>query len=333
MNTQRGFLLLLVTALLFIAGLMLKPFLGYLLAALILAFILTPLQDRLSSYFGDSISALGIIIIVLISSTVPFIIVISAVAGDAQDVASEIDENRLIDIDVVEEEIESYTGRDINLETEIRDVLNSFVSLTIGSLSNLLNIISSIAIGASIMVFALYYLLRDGKEFHSYIKETIPLPPDITNGLAEKTQKTTWAVIKGHILVAVVQGVIAGIGLWLTGVPNFAFWTFAMILLAFIPIVGAFIVWGPASIYLMIIGRPTAGIILFLYGTIVVGLTDNFMRPLLVDKSAELHPAIILIGVIGGVYVFGGVGLFIGPILFGILKSVLEVFRKNYERL
>ena len=70
-----------------------------------------------------------------------------------------------------------------------------------------------------------------------------------------------------------------------------------------------------------------------MYGSIVVGLTDNFLRPLLVDKSAELHPAIILIGVIGGVYVFGAVGLFIGPVLFGILKSVLEVFKKNYDTL
>lgn len=312
---------------------MLRPFLGYLLGAVILAFILTPLQSRLSKFIGSSISALGLILLVLLASTVPFAIVISAVAGDARDVAGDIDENRLVDIDDLEDEIERYTGRSIDLEPEIREAFNNFVSLTVGSVSNLLNVLSSIAIGASVMLFALYYLLKDGKDFTRYIKDTVPLPEDITDRLMQKTQKTTWAVIKGHILVAIAQGLIAGVGLWLTGVPNFAFWTFAMILLAFIPIVGAFLVWGPASLYLVSIGQTTAGIILFLYGAIVVGLTDNFLRPLLVDNSAELHPAVILIGVIGGVYVFGAVGLFIGPIIFGVLKAVLEVFKKNYEAL
>jgi predicted PurR-regulated permease PerM len=333
MNTQRGFLLFLVTALLFIAGLMLKPFLGYLLGAVILAFILMPLQDKLSKHTGGSISALSLIILVLMASTVPFAVVISAVAGDARDVAGEIGENRFIDLEEIEEEILDYTGQEVNLESEIRQAINRFVSLTIGSLSGLLNIMSKIAVGFSVMMFALYYLLKDGRDFQTYVKNTLPLPEDITNRLAAKTRKTTWAVIKGHILVAIAQGLIAGLGLWLTGVPNFAFWTFAMILLSFIPIIGAFLVWGPAAIYLALIGRPMAGAVLFLYGSIVVGMTDNFLRPILVDKSAELHPAVILIGVIGGVYVFGAVGLFIGPVIFGILKAVLEVFKKNYETL
>jgi predicted PurR-regulated permease PerM len=106
-----------------------------------------------------------------------------------------------------------------------------------------------------------------------------------------------------------------------------------MILLAFIPLVGAFLVWGPAGGYLIFTGRPAPGIFLLIWGAVVVGLTDNFLRPLLVDREAELHPAVILIGVLGGLTVFGAAGIFMGPIALGVLKSVLEVFRNNYDEL
>jgi predicted PurR-regulated permease PerM len=333
MNTQRGFLLLLVASLLFIAGLMLKPFLGYLLGALILAFVLMPLHDRLKEYIGPRLSAFSLIIFTFIVTTVPFILIFNAVSGDATDVINQISDNPLVNLDQVEQLIQQHTGQEVDLNAEVREVLSQFVSLTIGSFSELLNLLSRFAIGASVMLFALFYLLKDGKEFVSYLKSLAPLPKDIMDRLGSKTYNTTWAVLKGHILVAIAQGLIAGIGLWLTGVPNFAFWTFVMILLAFIPIIGAFVVWGPASLYLVTINRPIAGMVLFTYGAIVVGLTDNFLRPLLVDKSAELHPGIILIGVIGGVYVFGATGLFIGPIVFGVLKAVLEVFKNNYDTL
>ncbi|MFB6100169.1 MAG: AI-2E family transporter [Candidatus Nanohalobium sp.] len=333
MNSQRGFLLILVTSLLFVAGLMLKPFLGYILGALLLAFILMPLQDRLSNLIGDKLSALTLIVLTFVAVSVPFALIFGAVANDAQDVIGEVNQTQLFDIQKAEQIIMEYTGQQVNLEQEIREVLNQFVSTTLGGVSEFLNVLTGIAIGFSVMLFLLYYLLKDGKEFTGYLKGIIPLPEDIVNRLHRKTYQTTWAVIKGHILVAVIQGLIAGVGLWFTGVPNFAFWTFVMILLAFIPIIGAFMVWGPASIYLLAINRPIAAIVLAVYGSIVVGLTDNFLRPLLVDRSGDLHPAVILIGVIGGVYVFGAAGLFIGPVVFGVLKAVLEVFKSNYQDL
>jgi predicted PurR-regulated permease PerM len=333
MNSQRGFLLLLVTSLLFVAGLMLKPFLGYLLGALILAFVLMPLQDRLKEHIGPRLSAFTLILLTFAVTTVPFLLIFNAVAGDAADVINEISSNPLVDLDRIEQLIQQHTGQEIDLNAEVREVLNRFVSLTIGSFSKILNLLSSLAIGFSVMLFVLFYLLKDGREFASYLKDLAPLPKDIMDRLEQKTYRTTWAVLKGHILVAITQGLVAGVGLWLTGVPNFAFWTFVMILLAFIPIIGAFVVWGPASLYLVSINRPMAGITLFIYGAIVVSLTDNFLRPLLVDNSADLHPGVILIGVIGGVYVFGATGLFIGPIIFGVLKAVLEVFKNNYDTL
>ena len=312
---------------------MLKPFLGYILGALLLAFILMPLQERLSKFTGEKISALLLIVLTFVAVSIPFGLIFGAVAGDAQDVISDIGQTDFVDIDRIESYVQQYTGQEVDIDSEVREAVRRFVSTTLGGFSQFLNFLTNIAIGFSVMLFALYYLLKDGKDLSEYIEDLLPLPDDIVNTLHEKTYRTTWAVIKGHIFVAIVQGLVAGVGLWLTGVPNYFFWTFVMILLAFIPIVGAFLVWGPASLYLLLINRPLAGLILLIYGSVVVGLTDNFLRPLLVEGGADLHPAVILIGVIGGVYVFGAAGLFIGPVVFGILKAVLEVFRNNYYEL
>jgi predicted PurR-regulated permease PerM len=333
MNSQRGFLLVLVTTLLVLAGLMLKPFLGYILGALLLAFMLMPLQERLSNFTGQRISALLLIVLTFVAVSIPFGLIFGAVAGDAQDVISDIGDTDLVDIDEIEAYVLEYTGQEVDIDSEIQDAVRTFLSTTLGGFSEFLNFLTNVAIGFSVMLFALYYLLKDGKDLSTYIEDLVPLPDDIIDTLHEKTYRTTWAVIKGHIFVAIIQGLVAGVGLWLTGVPNYFFWTFVMILLAFIPIVGAFLVWGPASLYLLLIDKPVAAFILFVYGSIVVGLTDNFLRPLLVEGGADLHPAVILIGVIGGVYVFGAAGLFIGPVVFGILKAVLEVFRNNYYEL
>jgi predicted PurR-regulated permease PerM len=183
------------------------------------------------------------------------------------------------------------------------------------------------------MVFLMYYFLTDGGKLVSFIRDTAPLPEDIQQQLYEEVNMTTWAVIKGHVLVAVVQGLLAGLGLALTGVPNYIFWTSVMIILAFIPIIGTFMVWGPAAAYLFLIDEPLMAVLLALYGLTVVALSDNFLRPFAVDRGTNLHPAVILIGVIGGVYLFGASGLFLGPIMLGIFKSVLLVFKNSYKDL
>lgn len=333
MKSQKGFLIILVASLIFLSGLMLKPFLGWILGALLLAFILTPLQRRLSGYIGSRASAFSLILLSIILFTVPFALIFGAVAPDARDAIGDINTTSIIETESVERIIMDKTGQEVDVDSQVQDALSNFVNTTIGSASKALGFLTSLAIGISIMLFLLYYLLKDGRKFTEYIKDTVPLPYPVLEKLERKTHIMTWAVIKGHILVAVIQGLIAGVGLWMTGIPNYIFWTFVMILLAFIPIIGAFLVWGPAGIYLFMIDRPIAGIILLGYGAVVVSFTDNFLRPILVDRGADIHPAVVLIGVLGGVYVFGAAGLFIGPIVFGVLKATTEVFKEHYSEL
>jgi predicted PurR-regulated permease PerM len=333
MNLQKGFILFLIALLGVLSFMMLKPFIGYVMFAIILAFLLKPLQRRLSNHLRSGISASLLMVLSIFIAILPLAIASALVVQDASDLSADLNRSELINTTELEIQIEQYTGREINIEQTVDNVVNSFISTTFGRFSKVVNFVAELAIGVTLMLFLIYYLLKDGDKLVTWIKEVTPLPRDIQDALYERINKSTWAVIKGHVAVAVVQGLIAGIGLAVTGVPNYIFWTFMMIILGFIPIIGTIVIWAPAAVYLVLMGQINAGILLMLYGLVVVGLTDNIMRPLVVDKGADLHPAVIIIGVIGGVYLFGAPGLFVGPIVLGIFKSVLLVFKSNYQQL
>lgn len=330
MELENVFLGGLSILLLFISFLMASPFLGYLIAALIISFILYPLQVRLRTYIGPNFSS-GLLIIIFIGLILtPFVLGLNAVIGDASEIVNNIDRMETIDFTDIEEFITGYTGQEIDIKSELKDTLRSFTSIAVGGFSQIINVISGIVIGGLISIFAIFYILRDGEKLMKWLKDITPVEKELQDELYSKASLMTWSVLKGHVLVAIVTGFIGGLGLYATGIPNVAFWTFIMILLSFIPIIGAFLVWAPASAYLVLIDRPLAALFLFMYGLIIVSLSDNILRPYLVDKRADIHPAAILLGVIGGVYVFGAVGLFIGPVIFGFTKTVVEVLMANY---
>ena len=151
--------------------------------------------------------------------------------------------------------------------------------------------------------------------------------------LFERIDRTIWDVVIGHISVALIQSPIAGAGLYVAGIPNVVFRTFVMAVLALLPLIGAFLVWGPAAVYLVLIGDVTTGVLLAVYGIAVVSMVDNYARPIVIDQRATLNPGVILVGVFGGVYTIGFTGLFVGPIVLGVFAATLQTFKREYDRL
>jgi len=333
MNEQRGLILVLIGLLSAVTFMMVEPLLGYFLGAIILGFMMQPMQKKLRRVVGDRISAFLLVIFGILVVVLPILGIGTAVIEDAGNLAEDLEESEAINTTQIEQRLAEYTGQNFDIETSLDSFVSTFTNTTLGGFSQIVTTLTEIAIGVTLLIFLLYYLLKDGEKFVKWLRDTTPLPSDIQNQLYARVNKTTWAVIKGHVLVAVVQGLIAGLGLAITGVPNYAFWTFIMVILGFIPIIGTVVVWLPAAAYLFAIDRSAAAIFLFLYGMVIVGLTDNILRPIAVDRGSNLHPAVIIIGVIGGVYIFGAAGLFIGPIILGIFKAVLLVFKNNYEDL
>lgn len=330
MDSQKIFLVLVAGLLGIIIWFMLQPFLPYILSAMVLAFLLHPIHERLRNYVPPSISAFSLLVFTILLAIVPLVLVTGAVVDDVRDIQDSIGDVTLIDFGPFEGWVEDVTGQEIDITEILSEAVEGLGDFAFGGFSQAIDLIIGLSIGLLVLFFLLYYLVKDGEKFIAWMKNITPVDNEIQENLYRKTNRATWAVMKGHVFVAVAQGLIAGLGFYAVGIPNYLFWTFIMVILAFIPLIGTFIVWAPAAVYLIIMGNVASGVALAVYGLIVVSMTDNVLRPLVVDKAADIHPAAVLIGVLGGVFLFGAPGLFIGPVIIGVLKSVLTVYSQEY---
>lgn len=348
MDVRTAFFGLLLAILGYIGVLMVFPLLPYVIAAALLAFVLYPSQRRLEArlesthlegWLGTKLVALGLTGFALVGAIVPIaifsVILFRTVVGFLTNVdgptAFDQFESFLIDVGIDP----TYIG---DLEAELgeefqEELLTDGIDLLTGELLRLVNTSIEMGLGLLVLVFLLYYLLVDGDRFVAWLGAIAPLEDHVRVRLFDEVNVVTWAVIKSHVLVALVEGVLAGIGLWVVGIPNVAFWTMVMVVVAFLPAIGVWLVWGPAVGYLFLIGEPLLGGLLLVYGITVLSVVDNYLRAVFVDMGSGLHPAVVLVGVIGGIYLFGIMGLFIGPVILGVFKAALNVFGEAHGSL
>ena len=324
MDRTRGALLLLVAVLAVLSALLVVPFLQYVLLAILIAYVLAPLQVRLEERTSSMIAAFSLVLLAVVAFILPLVVIVAVIAEDAVALAQTVDAETLR-IEAIESRIESWTGYQVDLAEHATDAGEQAASILIEQTTAIFATATHALVGFGLTLFLVYYLLKDGDRLVAWIRENAPMPRDVMNELVAEIDDVMRAVLIGHVLIAFVEGLIAGIGLFVTGIPNAAFWTVIMMILALVPLVGAFVVWGPAVGYLFVTGEPVLAVGLFVYSAVVVGVSDDYLRPLVVDRYAQISPAVIILGVLGGVYAFGIMGLFFGPVIIGALIASVEV--------
>ncbi len=188
-----------------------------------------------------------------------------------------------------------------------------------------------VLLGVIIAFFVIYYILVDGSRFRAYATQLLPLPKDHVDYLFDETRHDLNAIFRGQILTSLIQGGLGGIGFAIAGIPSPVVWTLVMVVLSLLPLVGPFLVWIPAAAYLFITGHIGMGIFLTLWGALIVSQVDNFVRPKLIGARSGLHPLGVLLGVFGGIAAFGFIGLFLGPLIIGIIESMLRLWQSEYR--
>ncbi len=331
MNLSKGYLLALVGIFAVLSLMLVLPFVQYVLGAVLIAYVLSPLQGRLEEHVSSTVSALALVAVAVAGFIAPFIIVVWMVAGDAAALAEDLDPESLRLADL-EGELED-AGIEVDLTEQLAEAGQGLGEAVLSQATELFGAITHLLVGLGLSLFLLYYLLKQGGAFLDWIRETTPLPGDVQDDLYGELDEVMQAVLLGHVLIAIVEGVIAGLGLFATGIPNAAFWTFVMVILSLVPLIGAFLVWGPASAYLLLTGEPLLAAGLFVYSAVVVGIADDYLRPVVVDRYADLSPAIIVVGVLGGIYAFGIMGIFFGPVVLGAFAATLSVVDDHYHHL
>ncbi|MFQ5600644.1 MAG: AI-2E family transporter [Candidatus Krumholzibacteriia bacterium] len=177
-----------------------------------------------------------------------------------------------------------------------------------------------------IMVYAQFFFLMDGKSILRKILEYMPLPDADEKLILDKFLSVTRATIKGTLVIGIAQGTLAGIAFAIAGITGALFWGTVMAILSIIPGIGAALVWVPAVIILFVTGRMGSGIFLGLFCAVVVGTIDNFLRPRLVGHDVKMHELLILVGTLGGIYLFGAVGFIVGPILAALFVTIWDIY-------
>ncbi len=182
-----------------------------------------------------------------------------------------------------------------------------------------------------IMLYANYFFLRSGKETLARIMYMVPLESEQENRLVSRFVSVTRATMKGTLVIGVIQGTLAGLAFAVAGIDGAIFWGTIMAVLSIIPAIGAAIVWIPAVIYLLATGNVLAGILLLIWCGIVVGSSDNILRPILVGKDTKMPDLLVLLSTLGGIGVYGALGVIIGPIIAALFLTVWELYGETFR--
>ena len=205
--------------------------------------------------------------------------------------------------------------------TSARVVGKNFAGVSTAMLGSL----TSFMIDFMLLLFALFFVLRDHEKLIVFIRHALPLSRSQEDMLLKEVRDVSKSALLGSLLTAVTQGIVGGFGLWLAGFPAL-FWGAIMAVASLIPVVGTALIWVPASIYLFLTGESGWAIFMLVWGVVVVGSIDNFLRPLIM-QGATMNTVIVFFSLLGGLQVFGLIGLIYGPIIF----SITLVFFKMYE--
>lgn len=215
---------------------------------------------------------------------------------------------------------------------EIGSMIHSFVTQTTNKLVNALSslILNSpiIFLQSIVVFFTLFFVLRDKDQFAAYIKSLLPFPKEIEKKLFASSKNMTSAVIYGQIVIGIIQGLVVGIGFFLFQVPNATILTVLSILAGVFPIIGVTIIFVPVMIYLLIAGNTFSAVGVLIFGLLSSSI-DNFIRPIIVSRKTHLPSSLILIGMIGGILLFGILGLILGPLILAYLLIIVELYRNK----
>ncbi len=204
--------------------------------------------------------------------------------------------------------------------------LSDFAGNAFASISAVLSNIAGFIVSFILLVFTLYYFLKDGNKLRDFIEKIFPLSQKHETLLAEKLEMAVNGVVQGSFTVALLQGTVSTIGFFLFGVPNPILWGVFTVLASLVPTVGTLLSLVPAIAYLFLSGQTGAGIGMTIWAFASIQSIDNFISPRVIGHKTNLHPLITLLSILGGISIFGYLGFLIGPILMAILMSLLDIY-------
>lgn len=328
-----------------LAVLMFLPFLTPIVLAAALSVVAGPLHRKvLSSMFKNKersgMAAMVTLFIVVVIILVPALFIVGKIYSEIQTMYTYlIDEgNRSTFIASINTWSDLLTLKLFSLYPDysfdsfnITTILKKGLEWAFANLDSIFTGVTKTVFSGFIMLLALFYFLRDGRELKRQIIAISPLGDADDEKIMRKMQRTIYAIFAGSILIGVIQGTLVGIGFWIFGVPSPALWGFIAAIAALIPGIGTSLVVIPGIAYLFLVGSSGPAIGLLIWGMLAVGLIDNFLGPIFMNRGIRVHSFMVLISVLGGLSFFGPIGFVLGPIILAFLFSLLDIYRTSHN--
>ncbi len=327
----------------------LSPFLTTLAWAVILTIIFYPLFQILNRVFRQrrGLAAITMTIVVIIVIIFPSGFLLNLIANELIDVYNYCEQfikegkhlaifESLKKVGLIQRIWEAldrnFDLSQVNLKTILLDNLRKVSLYVAGQASKFIKGISTGIFQFFMMSVALFFLFRDGEALMAKIKALIPFSSEEREKILARMVEMIQATIYGGIVVALVQGGLGGLGFWIVGLPSPFFWGAVMAFLSFVPVVGAFMVWVPASVILIVQGAYLKGLILLAWGGILISFSDNFIRPIFISGRTRVHTLLLFFGILGGLRVFGFLGFIAGPLVLTICLALIDIYASAADK-
>ena len=340
---QRRFFLLLLALVTIGLLAILLPYYGAIFWAGILALLFTPLNRRLLTWLPKrrNLASLITLTVILVLVILPVALITSSLVQQAAAFWSQVQSGefnlvRYLDqiIGLLPQFIRSHL-EDLGLfsledvQKRLAESASQIGQYLAPQALNLGQMTLHLLVSFGIMMYLLFFLLRDGASLSAEVRRAIPLDSDSKGFLLNKFTTVIRATVKGNVAVAATQGLLGGLIFWFLGIQGALLWGVLMAFLSLLPAVGAGLIWGPVALYFLATGNVTQGIVLIAYGVFVIGLVDNILRPLLVGKDTKMPDWVVLISTLGGMSLVGINGFVIGPLIAAMFMATWDLFAEG----
>ncbi len=314
-------------------------FLSYVLFGLFLAYLTFPVYAWLRARAKRPAVAAGLMLVLLtVALFLPLSFVLAALLRQVQDLLASLsaaDPQAILD--AIAQRINSALGLPAEASSDpgsnlVNDIYDSIQDALVAWLRDMPQLLAESILGLLLMAYVVYYTYVDGERALAAIRDILPLDAEQRETLFREVGHVIRGVMYGTILLSAIQAILAAIGFAIFGVPSIALWSVLVFALALLPIVGAPFIWAPWGLYLIYVGETFRGIGLLVYCALLVNGVEHLIRPKLIGRTANIHPLLVLLGVVGGLAVFGFVGFIVGPLVLSVFVTVLNLYRKEFGR-
>ncbi|HAW91572.1 MULTISPECIES: AI-2E family transporter [unclassified Arsukibacterium] len=347
-KTEPGHWVLIVFLLvaLYASYLLIEPFMGPVVLAFVLSLLCFPVHQRIVRKFPDkpnlasTLTCSLLVVVILVPATLVIMAIVQQGITFAKNSYQWVESGgaeQLLQQPLVKSSINKLNEFLPTSDFSIKGVIDRLAEFASGFSNELLNLstkvlgdVTGMIISFFLMLFVLFFLLRDHKKIIESLYWVLPLARSQEEKLLKEANTVARSAVMGTFLTALAQGVAGGIGMAIVGMPGL-FWGTMMVFASLIPVVGAALIWVPASLYLILTGDWPWALFLTLWGAILVGSIDNFLRPVLMQGTSNMSTLVLFLSLIGGLQLFGVIGLIYGPIIFALTHVLIKLYTIEFR--